>query len=356
MILTKPTIYLSLDGVDPSWIVGAIARDIQSVLLDIGFKCRLGSPDEYNGEDICHHMGFAYAIPEKHAKYNSVFITHIDDKMKEKELMSIRDKFDLFVSMSSHDAEYITGLGIPREKVVGIVPPIRNPYVKPVSIGIMSACYDDGRKNEDWLIEFCRSHDVIGLLNFIFIGPRWGKVVTLLEEIGIAFEWHYSNSHMEYEYEYQKTKLANTDYYIYLGFDGGAMGSLDAYGYGRRLILVKDSYHMDIPEVEHYIDNKTDFFKVVREICESHQQRLAFFRQNNAKQYTKKLLSTWIEDRPELFPDVEANASRDKSNHNVALSREKLDQIVNLKRQKYTSLTFKRIISSLLRSLLKWRN
>ena len=86
--MKKPSIYISIDGVDPSWIVGVIARDIEENLNNIGYMCRLGPPTSYEGEEICHHMGYAYAAPFPKAKLNSVFVTHIDDSMKERELLS----------------------------------------------------------------------------------------------------------------------------------------------------------------------------------------------------------------------------------------------------------------------------
>ena len=50
--MKKPSIYISIDGVDPSWVVGVIARDIEKNLNDIGYMCRLGLSTSYEGEYI----------------------------------------------------------------------------------------------------------------------------------------------------------------------------------------------------------------------------------------------------------------------------------------------------------------
>ena len=144
--------YISIAGMNPGWIVGKIAEDIKRELESKGYTCNYGAPIDYNNEDVCYHMGWAYAKPQKNAKINSLFITHIDDKFKENLLVSLKDKFDSFISMSSEYESFLDELGFDKTKVFGLTLPTRNQYVKPMSIGIFSSYYADNRKKRKMVI------------------------------------------------------------------------------------------------------------------------------------------------------------------------------------------------------------
>ena len=58
-------VYLSIAGMDADWIVGMIAKDIKRVLGREGVDCDFGAPEKYNGQEICYHLGYAYAKPLK---------------------------------------------------------------------------------------------------------------------------------------------------------------------------------------------------------------------------------------------------------------------------------------------------
>ena len=83
---------------------------------------------------------------------------------------------------------------------------------------------------------------------------------------------------MPFEYVFQQNKLNNLDYYFYLGMDGGAMGSYDAYAYGKRLIISDNCYHKEIPNVDYPVKNFSEFKSVMDKICEKHNQKLNFLK------------------------------------------------------------------------------
>jgi len=288
------SIYLSIAGVDPGWIIGKISDDIQNVLQSRGVTCRAGPPSQYNNENICYHLGYAYAKPERNAEVNSVFVTHIDDRFKEGLIKSNMDKFDSFICMSSDDRNYLISLGFDQEKVFGPPLPVRNDYVRPLSLGIFSSCYRDGRKNEKWLLRFAQSNPDASLLNYVFIGRAWGGFLEKFSKLGASFEWHVVDGALPYEYKFQQEKLSRLDYYFYLGYDGGAMGSYDGYAYGNRLILINESYHLDIPNVEHPITNYDDFNGAFTTIAAKQREKIDFFSNNCVSKYVDKLLEIWL--------------------------------------------------------------
>jgi hypothetical protein len=142
----KDRVYLSIAGVSADWIIGTIGKDIKRVLENEGIACDFGPPEEYDDQEVCYHLGYAYAKPFNKARVNSVFITHIDDKIKEISIVGMKSNFDSFICLSAEDESFLIGLGIPSKKVFGVTLPVRNNYIRPLSLGIFSSYYKDGRK------------------------------------------------------------------------------------------------------------------------------------------------------------------------------------------------------------------
>lgn len=289
----RDRVFLSIAGVSSDWIVGTIAKDIKRVLEQEGIACDFGPPEKYKNQEICYHLGYAYAKPFKSAKINSVFITHIDDKIKEQSVASMRDSFDSFICMSTEDESFLTALGIPKEKVFGITLPVRNNYIRPLSLGIFSSHYKDGRKNEEWLTRFCRENESSQLVNFIFIGPNWGAYLQTIAKLNCSFEWHNVSRTMPYEYEFQQSKLPSLDYYFYLGMDGGAMGTYDAYAYGVKLMITDDGYHRELPFIEHGFESYKGFETSLKNVIQAHENRLTFFKSHSVDKYAMTLFKIW---------------------------------------------------------------
>lgn len=288
-----------------NWIFKIIAEDICREAKKLGLICRLGKLDEYQGEDIVYHMWWRLAVPVKCAKLNSVFVTHTDDALKEHDLKSMKDSFDSFVCMSPEDAKFLCDLGYDPSKVVGIDLPARNTYIRPLSVGIFSACYPDGRKNEQWIIDYCETDENAKLLNFVFIGTGWYRILQRLEELSISFEWHNVPRSLPYEYQFQQDVLKNVDYYMYVGMDGGAMGTLDAYAMGCRLIVTYDGFHQTIPNIDYAFDTKEGFIQQMKSIARKQRDKIDFYGQRTSENYVKRLVKVWNGD--EIEPEAPVN-------------------------------------------------
>lgn len=295
-----------------NWILTFLSNDLKHELTQLGYKCRSGSFDEYEGEDVYLNMWWMSAQPRKEAKVNMVFITHTDDTFKEQTLERMKGQFDIYLCMSREDAQFLVELGYDKDKVFGVNLPVRNNFIRPLTLGIFSNCYSDGRKNEQWLIDYCKYNPHSKLVNFSFIGFGWGGVVKKLEDLGCSFEWHGVSRKLPHEYFYQQLKLKDLDYYLYMGMDGGAMGSYDAYAMGVPLCITDDGFHKGIPDIELSFSSKEEFFKSMDIIVEKQYRRLSFFEKNNAGHYAK-VLSYIIENRSypqdESSPSIEFNYS-----------------------------------------------
>ncbi|MBQ7439180.1 MAG: hypothetical protein IJV28_04350 [Paludibacteraceae bacterium] len=280
-------------GYDSSWIVGKLARDIESSLQKAGIPCRNGELDDYNGEEIVFHMQYHWASPIPTAKHNSVFYTHTINVLYETDIQMLKDRFDSFICMSPEDAQYLIELGFDQSKVFGRILPIRTPFIKPISIGIFSACYGNHVKNEQWLIDYCTRNPDAKYANFVFVGKGWGGVCEALENLGCTYEWHNVSRSLPYEYLFQINKLANLNYYIYMGMDGGAMGTYDAYAVDVPLCVTFDGFHKAIPNVDYTFDNEQTFFKQMDIIIAKHVNRIRFFEENTSDNYTQWILKVW---------------------------------------------------------------
>jgi len=287
--MNNKSLFICYSGED--WILKILADDIYNGAQKLGIKCNRGSLEEYGGEDICYHMWWRYAVPIERAKVNAIFITHTDDTFKEREILSIKDKYDIFIPMSPEDEQFLIELGFDKNKVHGINLPVRNQYIRPLSIGIFSRCYSDKRKNEQWLLDYCKTHPNSKYVIFVFIGQGWGDFVKELSSHRCSFQWINISREMPYEYMCQQLELSRLDYYLYMGMDGGAMGAYDAYAMGVKLCISDDGYHKGIPDMEYSFANKEGFEKQMDKIIDQQVARIKFYSENSVENYVKKILN-----------------------------------------------------------------
>jgi len=297
-------IFIAEYNYDGSWIIGKMASDMAACLEKLGYSCRFGQLEDYDGEEIVYHLNYHRAEPVPSAKHNSVYYTHSVNVLYELDLERLKGKFDSYVCMSPEDAEFLIELGFNPSKVYGRTLPIRNPYVKPLTVGIFSACYDYYNvKNEDWVVEYCTLNPNARFIDWVFVGAGWGKITPKLEALDCSFEWHNISRRMPYEYRFQQEKLSSLNYYIYMGMDGGAMGSYDAYAMDVPLCVTYDGFHKSIPDLDFTFDDKQTFFRQLDEILGKHLRRLDFFESNNPAAYAAWILSVWQGIEPEAVSE-----------------------------------------------------
>ena len=281
------SIYVCQDSQD--WILKILGEDILKGFEKLGWTCHSGRYAGYDGEDVALHMWWRTAQPYKAARCNAVFITHTDDIYKENDLVRMKDDFDAYFCMSEEDGRFLVELGYDPAKVFGFALPVRNHYVRPLQIGIFSRCYSDKRKNEDWLVNYCASHPDATLVNFVFIGAGWARVVESLSALGCSFSWHDISRKLPYEYFHQQLMLKDLDYYLYMGMDGGAMGTYDAYAMGVPLFVTDDGYHKEIPDQEYGYVDYDSFSSQLDEIIARQRHRIDFFSSHDVDHYVARV-------------------------------------------------------------------
>lgn len=333
------------------WIIEKLMRDIASNLTLRGITVRIGKLENYEGEDVVFHARYLYATPVEGAKLNSLFVTHIDDRLKEIEISGKFDKFNSFVCCSQHDAEFLEGLGCSESKILGNNLPHRGGILQPQKLAIFSERYKDGRKNEDWLLEYFTKAPSYARRAIIIclIGYNWESYCQKLVDLKLSFELYRYDRSLLGEYDMQKKILNGMDYLIYPGFDGGAMCVYDGVMAGAKLIVADNGYHRGLGNNVRLFSNKSEFFICLDEVVELFRQRENVLAERSIDNYIENLLHHW-----------EAIVSKDTTSinfetSNVDVSEPKFDDLTEVQffRSHYKKISMRRLASSLYRLAIK---
>jgi hypothetical protein len=329
------------------WIIERLMRDIAARLNARGIVTRIGNGDEYRGEEVIFNSRFLIALSDPRARVNSVFVTHVDDKVKEFELRSALGRFNSFVCLSPHDAEFVIALGGLAKSVAGIELPARESRVRPVRIVMFSARYEDGRKNEQWIIDFFRDKtaEQRGAFVFCFLGWGWESFCAELAALEMNYEIYRYSRFVPGEYELYKEILPTTDALIYLGFDGGAMSVYDAVSAGVDVIASDTSYHRGLGDSVTLFADRGGFYRELDRLLRRHEDRTSILEQRSIDSYVDRLLAHWQSvvafDSGVAAIEPAIRTQRDE-NHQDTLREF---------RQQYKRISFSRIRSALIRWL-----
>lgn len=334
------------------WIIEKLMRDLAGKLTLRGIKVTIGKIEDYKGEDIVFHARYLYATSVKGAKVNSVFVTHIDDRLKEMEIRKEFDEFNSFVCCSQHDADFLKGLGCSEAKVIGIDLPHRGGNLRPKKIAFFSERYKDGRKNEDWVLEYfsqAESHARRGIV-LCLIGYNWEDYCNKLADLGISFELYRYDRSLPGEYEIQKEILSGMDFMIYPGFDGGAMCVYDGITAGVELIIADNGYHKGLGGNTRLFRDKKEFFIRMNEVAESFKQRENVYDERSIDNYVERILRHW-----QSIVSENATRSNFEISH-IDVSRFELKETTEVQffRSHYKKISMRRMASSLYRLAIKF--
>jgi hypothetical protein len=325
------------------WIIERLMRDIAAELERRGISARIGKGSDYDGETVIFNSRFMTALSDKRAAINSLFITHIDDRIKEMELRASFGRFESFVCMSSQDADFTAGLKGDRAGVVGIGLPTRDLRIRPLRIVMFSARYPDGRKNEQWIVEYFRDKSPEHRRAFViaFLGWGWESFASELAELDMNYELRRYSRHLPGEFQLYKEALVGADRLIYLGFDGGAMSVYDAIGAGVAVLASDTSYHRGLGESVTLFANQPGFFAELDKLHSLHAARINALSSRSIEAYVDQLLTHW---RSLLAGDLDCGNT---TGGEPAGERER--QVVAEFRDQYRSISATRLRSAAIR-------
>jgi hypothetical protein len=271
--------------------------DIARELRKRDVPVRVGSGDNYDGETIVFNSRYLTPMAAGEAIVNSVFVTHVDDCIREAELRAAFKTFNSFVCMSPQEADFVAGLRGARSGVVGIELPVRNSAVRPLRISMFSAFYEDGRKNENWIVEYLQSKSASDRqeLIFCFLGQGWERFCARLASLEANYEIVRYSRNTPGEYELYRRMLVTADLAIYVGFDGGAMSVYDAVSEGVNVVAPNISYHRGLGGTVRLFENKAGFFAILDEMVAKQRERRSDLNDRSIETYVDRLLAHWAD-------------------------------------------------------------
>jgi hypothetical protein len=288
------------------WIIERLMRDIAAELATRGIETRFGKGREYSGEDVIFNSRYLIALSDARARVNSLFITHIDDRVKELELRNSFARFNSFVCMSPHDAEFVAALKGDSIGITGIELPARELSVRPIRVAFFSARYEDGRKNEQWIIDSfrARSAEQRAAVVFCFLGWGWESFCEKLAGLDMNYEICRYSRFAPGEYQLYKDALKSADFLIYPGFDGGAMSVYDALNAGVDVLASNISYHRGLGDGATLFTDRAEFETRIDDLLKRHADRVAALANRSIQSYVDRLLAHWTQ----VLPGQEARA------------------------------------------------
>lgn len=277
------------------WIIERLMREISGELNKRGVATRFGPARDYCGEDVIFNSRYLVPFTDSRALVNSLFITHVDDVVKEFELRSRAGRFNSLVCMSGQEADFVAGLVGDRTGVVGIDLPARDLTVAPIRLALFTACYEDGRKNEKWILDYFRSKGREYKDNFIIclMGWGWEPFCATLGQMEMNYEIYRYSRLTPGEYGMYKAALSTMDYLAYLGFDGGAMCVYDAVATGIDVIATDISYHRGLGPTVSLVSGQDTFFEQMDRLHALNTGRKSALAARSVVEYVNKLLPHW---------------------------------------------------------------
>ncbi len=319
--MSRISVRLVIDSANRQWIVGKIAARLAENLGAFGVDAEIGDGPS-DDADVNHWMIFTHPWSYLHRApgffnaewtpgptLNTALITHVDDPVKVQILReSIPRILDAGICMSRMTKAELVAHGIDPARLTFILPG-HDGLVQPrrVVIGITSKTFADGRKNENTLVKAAEAMR-LDAFRFEIIGQGWEETARVLRQSGAEVDLPGPSDGLESGYAYILGRLPVFDYYLYLGWDEGSMGTLDALAAGVKTIITPQGFHLDLAgAITHPVCNADDLIQILGGIAAGRQIRLDSVKDLTWSAYARKHASVWhalLEERLADVPDA----------------------------------------------------
>ncbi len=308
---------LVIDPVNRQWIIGKIASRLAEHLEAHGVRAEIGEGPS-DGVDVNHWM--LYLQPWRHyypapgffsrewrpaPTRHTAMITHVDDPVKVRIVREAMTKIlDLGICMSRMTKAQLVDHGVDGARLT-YINPAHDSAVQPrrVSIGITSRLYRDARKGEGDLIEVAQTMS-LDAFRFEIHGKGWDAVAEILRRAGAEVEL----SDDADDYPRILKRLATFDYYLYLGWDEGSMGTLDALAAGVKTIVTPQGFHLDlVGGITHPFRDSVELGRIFATVRDDRQRRMDSVRELTWDAYARKHALVWrslLEGRADDLPQI----------------------------------------------------
>ncbi len=272
---------------DQDWIFNKFAVKMEEMLLSLGVDVTI-STDSRNDVDINHHIPLAAykAYPN-----DTLMITHVQNT---KVLFLLKKQLEVAgmgICMSKETMNRLAEYGVPRYKLCYINPAQDN-IIKPrkYTIGITNRCYDnvDVRKRADSLLDALDGVEA-AYFRFVIMGSGWDRIIEKMKESGFEVEYY-----PEFIYDIYTMLMQRIDYFLYMGFDEGAMGYLDAMAAGVGTIVTPQGYHLDVDcPIDYPCSTTKQFRDAFLDLQKRRKRKAEAVKEWNWNNYAVKHLEIW---------------------------------------------------------------
>lgn len=286
-VFTPAKLRVNIVCQEESWIFKKFADRMFDNLIKQGAEMFV-SPYVRADVDINHHIPYASYEP---CRNDTLMITHVDNMKKVLLLKKQLQIAGMGICMSRETMEQLASYGIPRNKLC-YINPAQDGKIKPHKyvIGITNRCYDglDLRKRATAIL------DVIEGVNpdyfrFIIMGAGWDKIVSEMEKKGFEIEYY-----PEFIYDKYNMLMQQMDYFLYMGFDEGAMGYLDALAAGIGTIVTPQGYHLDVDcQIDYPCRTIKQFREAFLDLQSKREKKISSIREWTWENYSFKHLEIW---------------------------------------------------------------
>ena len=155
---------------------------------------------------------------------------------------------------------------------------------------ITNRCYDgvDLRKRADSLLDVLEGVDA-SYFRFVIMGSGWDRIVERMRESGFEVEYY-----PEFIYDTYSVLMQQIDYYLYMGFDEGAMGYLDALAAGAGTIVTPQGFHLDVDcPIDYPCSTVKQFREAFLDLQEKRKRKTDAVKEWNWRNYAVKHLEIW---------------------------------------------------------------
>lgn len=274
------------------WIFQKFAEKLREELTKLGQIATISEVPDPDA-DINHYISYGRLtlFSTNYVGKQTTMITHIDSVMK-KELVSFQADHDVLgICMSEDTMNKLVTWGVKRESLC-YVNPAHDQIMQPrkIVLGITNRCYGayDMRKRDNLIYEVLKKVNP-NLFELKIMGSGWDDIVEDIKKLGIQVTYY-----NDFDREKYIQLMPSLDYWIYYGFDEGAMGYLDAMAAGVKTIVTPQGYHLDTTEKPTYFcETIDDFVGVMLKIQNKIEKRIASVAGWTWKNYAKKHLEIW---------------------------------------------------------------
>lgn len=272
---------------DSGWIFKKFADRMKSVLEQNDVEVKVSSRP-CDDVDINHHIPYVAFSPKKN---DTLMITHVDNMRKVIILKKQLGIAGMGICMSRETLEKLVSYGVDRGKLC-YINPAHDGVIRPHKylIGITHKCHDE----EDFRKRATALLDVLTGINsdyfkFFIMGAGWQDIVSEMIQMGFEVEY-YEN----FIYDTYNLMMQKIDYFMYMGFDEGTMGYLDALAAGAGTIVTPQGYHLDVDcEIDYPCRTVKQFREAFLELQHKRERRIKAVEDWTWQNYTLKHLEIW---------------------------------------------------------------